>query len=141
MKTLKEYLNDFGLFDKNKSWVFTVIKPGFTQYSQQIIDRFAESGWRVAKTKSKQLLLKEAHKLYEIHKKEDFYKDLCKYMSSGITTAILYTKDEPMNEKLFKEVDKIKDEIRDKYGESDMRNVMHSSDSLEHMKFEASIYF
>ena len=141
MKTLKEYLNNFGLFDENKSWVFTIVKPGFSQYSQQIIDKFVENGWRVAKTKSKQLLLKEACKLYEIRKNEDFYKDLCKYMSSGISTAILYTKDEPMTDKLFKEVDKIKDEIRDEYGESDMRNVMHSSDSLEHMKFEASIYF
>ena len=43
--------------------------------------------------------------------------------------------------KRFKEVDKIKDEIRQRWGESEMKNVIHSSDSLEHMNEEAKIYF
>jgi nucleoside diphosphate kinase len=41
----------------------------------------------------------------------------------------------------FGEVKKIKDEIREKYGESDMRNVLHSSDSQENMDAEALIFF
>ena len=62
-------------------------------------------------------------------------------MSSGNSTAIIFTKYEPMQNSVFKEVAEIKDEIRDKYGESDMRNVLHSSDSLEHMKEEMKVYF
>ena len=140
MKLLKEFLQ-LGIFNSDKAYIFTVVKPGSLQYTQKIIEKFEENGWRVSKIRTKHLLSKEAHKLYAIHKKKDFYKSLCEYMSSGNSTAIIYTKDEPMSEKVFKEVKQIKDEIREKYGESDMRNVLHSSDSLEHMVEEIKIYF
>jgi nucleoside diphosphate kinase len=59
-------------------------------------------------------------------------------MSSGLTTAfILYKK----SDNIFKEFGKIKDEIREKYGESEMRNVLHSSDSFESFIREANVYF
>lgn len=140
MKSLKDFLQ-LGIFNSDKAYIFTVVKPGALQYTQKIIERFEEDGWKVSKIRTKQLLLKEAHKLYAVHKKEDFYKPLCEYMSSGNSTAIIYTKDEPMTGKVFKEVKVIKDEIREKYGESDMRNILHSSDSLEHMNEEIKIYF
>ena len=62
-------------------------------------------------------------------------------MSSDISTGIIFTKSSKMSDKVFDSVDKIKDEIRNKYGESDMKNVLHSSDSLDNMKRESSIYF
>ncbi len=126
----------------NPAEIFIIIKPGFFQYTQDILNRFAEGGWKILKQRSKKLLLQEAKQLYKIHKKEDFYKDLCKYMSSDITTAFILRNDKlKQSPDTFKETTKIKDEIRDKYGESDMRNVIHSSDSLEHMNQEKSIYF
>ena len=36
---------------------------------------------------------------------------------------------------------KLKDEIREKYGESDMRNVLHSSDSYKNFTHESQVYF
>jgi nucleoside diphosphate kinase len=60
-------------------------------------------------------------------------------MSSGPCRAFIIGKANSM--KPFEEVAKIKDEIRKKYGESDMRNVLHSSDSAENMEHEASIFF
>ena len=138
MKTLKDYIKDN--IDEY-AWIFTVVKPGFLEKSQDIIKRFEMDGWSVWRTKPKQLLLSEAYRLYKVHKNESFYKDLCKYMSSGVSRAIIFKKDGKVDDDMFNEVKKIKDEIREKYGESDMRNVLHSSDSLEHMKEEASIYF
>lgn len=118
--------------------IFIIIKPGFLNISKEIISEFIDNGFEVKQSKTKRLLLSEAKELYKIHKEEDFYEPLCKYMSSDITTAFILTKN---CSNIFKEVGKIKDRIREKYGESDMRNVMHSSDSLEYMKDEMKIYF
>lgn len=139
MKAISVYLNESL---HKPAEIFIIIKPGFFQYTQNILDCFAEEGWKILKQRSKKLLLKEARQLYKIHKNEDFYDDLCKYMSSDITTAfILRNEDKEMSDKIFHETSAIKDDIREKYGESDMRNVIHSSDSLEHMIQEQSIYF
>lgn len=133
-------LYDFILENQNDTQkVFVVLKPGSLDLGQVVIERFAEDGWTVDHTTTKQLLLKEAHLLYKVHKKEPFYEDLCKYMSSDPCRAFIFKKDGVIDP--FNEVKKIKEEIREKYGESDMRNVLHSSDSKENMKQEASIFF
>lgn len=122
--------------------IFIIIKPGFLQYSASILKRFAQDGWDIERSKTKLLLLKEARALYRIHKEEGWYKPLCDYMSSGPTEAfILKNKNIKMSPAVFDEVKTIKDELREKYGESDMRNVLHSSDSIGHMMTEKSIYF
>lgn len=123
--------------------VFVVVKPGFLNKSQAIIKRFKNDGWEVDRMVTKQLLLSEAKKLYKIHKEQDFYKDLCKYMSSSCCMAMILknTCSNIHNEDPFKNVAKIKDEIRKEYGESDMRNVLHSSDSEEAMTNEYPIFF
>lgn len=133
---LKDFLNE-SLAPTKK--IFVVIKPGFLDKSQDIINIYNEEGWQLVTTTVKQLLLAEAKKLYKVHKKEDFYKDLCNYMASGLTRAIIFSKATADDE--FKDATRIKDIVREKYGESDMRNAIHSSDSLEHMKEESSIYF
>ena len=82
--------------------------------------------------------MSEAKELYKVHAQEDFYEDLCKYMSSGLSTAmILYKK----SDNVFKDFEKLKDKIREEYGESDMRNVIHSSDSYKNFTHESQIYF
>lgn len=141
MKSIKTYLTEEVERGKDAR-IFIVIKPGFLKYSQQILQAFFDEDWEIEKQTSKQLLLKEAQKLYSIHKKEDWYKPLCEYMSSEKTTAfILVNHNMKMSKTVFEHTGKIKDELREKYGESDMRNVIHSSDSLEHMKQEQAIYF
>ena len=134
---LEEYLDPST--SKKCDWIFTVIKPGFLNKAEDIIKLFAKYGWRVVQTRPKKLTLAEAKKLYAVHKKEDFYNDLCDYMSSGESLAIKYRK--PNCTDVFREADAIKDLVRKKWGESDMRNVMHSSDSFTHMEEESSIYF
>lgn len=142
MERLYKFISNL---DQPYDEIFTIIKPGFLKLSGEIIKIFEEHGWWVFKTDTKMLTIKQAHDLYKIHKKEDWYEPLCKYMSSGESTAILFRKtyNKPQTEPkdIYKEVGKIKDEIRDRWGESDMRNVMHSSDSKEHMEDEMKIYF
>lgn len=121
--------------------VFVVLKPGSLDLAQIVIKRFKESGWVVEKTTIKQLLLREAKDLYKVHEKENFYEDLCKYMSSGLCRAFIFIKHGNQSKASFDEVKKIKDEIREKYGESDMRNVLHSSDSDKAMDWESGIFF
>jgi nucleoside diphosphate kinase len=123
----------------NKSKVFVVLKPGSLDLAQTVIERFAQDGWKVSQTITKKLLLTEARNLYKVHRKEDFYKDLCEYMCSDICRAFIFEKSNVLDP--FEEVKRIKDEIREKYGESDMRNVLHSSDSQEAMDNEACVFF
>lgn len=120
--------------------IFIIIKPGFLNLSGKIIKKFEDSGYEIKQSKTKKLLLSEAKELYSIHKKEDFYDSLCKYMSSDLSTAFILKSIKPKIN-IFKSVSKIKDEIRKEYGESDMRNVLHSSDSKEYMLDEMKIYF
>ena len=140
MKTLFESLGSSNV-DDSKCNIFVIVKPGFLKDIPLIINKFGERGWVVDRMKTKQLLLQEAKQLYDIHKKEDWFKDLCEYMSSEPTTAILFVKDEPMSNKMFVETGKIKDAIRKELGESEMRNAIHSSDSLERLQIERGIYF
>lgn len=139
MKTLTSYLSEGA---KDPARIFVIIKPGFLKYSGDIIKRFERSGWNLEKITTKQLLLSEAKRLYAIHKNEDWYKDLCEYMSSAPTTAIIFKNDKMvMSPEIFDQTSTIKDEIRKKYGEDEMHNVIHSSDSIQHMMQEKSIYF
>lgn len=144
MKSLYEFIDtDIRNANSRAFDIFTIIKPGFLNLSKEIIERFNENGWEVYKTRTKKLLLSEAKELYKIHKDEEWYESLCNYMSSGESMAVMYRKiyDATKTPDIFKETEEIKDAIREDYGESDMRNVMHSSDSLEHMENEQVIYF
>lgn len=127
---------------KDPARIFIIIKPGFFKHTKEILEMFAEEGWKIERSTTKQLLLSEARTLYKIHKDEKWYQPLCEYMSSEPTTAFILRNDDlDMSPEIFKQTNAIKDRVREKYGESDMRNVMHSSDSIQHMQQERSVYF
>lgn len=138
MKDIKSYLNSNISDPMRKNHVLVVVKPGFGHLVGRFCETFKKYGYTIVKTKVKRLTPDEAKNLYKIHKKEDFYDSLWKYMSSDITTAFILKK---KSDNIFKEFEKLKDEIRKEYGESDMRNVLHSSDSYKNFTHEAGIYF
>lgn len=140
MKTLFESLGPSNV-DDGKYNILVIVKPGFFKDIPEIIKRFDEKGWVVERMRTKQLLRSEAKRLYEPHKKEEWFDELLDYMISEPTTAILFVKDKPMNKDMFTETEKIKDKIRKDLGESEMRNVIHSSDNLERLQVERGIYF
>ena len=138
MENLATYLSTNISDPMRKDHVFVIIKPGFYNLANDLFATFTEHGYKVIKSKTKRLTMEEAKSLYKVHKKEDFYNDLCKYMSSGITMAFILKK---KSDDIFKEFAKLKDQIREKYGESDMRNVLHSSDSYKNFTHESQVYF
>lgn len=121
--------------------IFVIVKPGSLNLVPVIMEQMKQRHWKVSKTIVKKLQLSEAKKLYEVHKDKDFYEDLCKYMASDLSRAFIFTRPGKVSDEVFEEVARLKDQIRDEYGESDMRNVMHSSDSISNMMKEASVYF
>ncbi len=123
-------------------YVFVVVKPGFSKLSGTIIERFENAGFTLYKTRTKMLTEREAKQMYQMHKEEEFYEALCKYMSSDISIGILFTYPNTWKRsKAFAKTDKIKDEIRNEFSESEMRNVMHSSDNINNMRMESAKYF
>lgn len=138
MKNLKTILKSDLTNPMRKNHVLVVVKPGFESLNAKLCSLFTQYNYSIVKAKTTKLTLEQAKELYKVHKKEDFYNSLCEYMSSGLTTAFILCK---KSDNIFKEFGKLKDEIREKYGESEMRNVLHSSDSYENFVHEASIYF
>ena len=147
MKQLVEYINEAqyqsvylsvheGEIGKK---VFICIKPGFIDKAPQIVDKFKRAGFMFKAWRTKQLTLGEAKRMYYVHKDEDFYYKLCKYMSSGPCMGVIM---EYWGEgKVFDIVSDIKEKIREQFGEDDMRNCLHSSDNPENMKKEMSVFF
>ena len=118
---------------------FTIIKPGFLDYEDEIYDYIKDHGFEMYDhTDSMKMSDGQIKELYKMHKDKDFYDDLCNYMKDNIKAAIWgYNGDKDPIE----EMSNIKDHFRDKYGKNDMKNVMHSSDSLSNVKREANIIF
>lgn len=138
MKNLKDFLLNNANDLMRKDHILVVLKPGFENLLDRVCSIFKKNNYSIVKSKTTRLTLDQAKELYKVHKKEAFYDDLCNYMSSGLTTAfILYKK----SDNIFEEFAKLKDKIREEYGESDMRNVLHSSDSYKSFAHEAGVYF
>lgn len=126
----------------NQQYIFTVVKPGFSKLAQTVIERFENSGFKLYKTRTKMLSKREAKLLYKVHEKEDFYEALCDYMSGDFSIGVLFVY--PSNwtsEQAFEKTAELKDDIRKEFQESDMRNVLHSSDNTTNMRVEMSMYF
>lgn len=141
MKSLKSFICEYLSIPDNAK-AFTIIKPGFVKYRDEIIKYTADKGFIMCDHTEDQVLSDEqVRKLYDCHKNEDWYEDLCKYMTSGPVESYVWGFDHDKFPRvntiaLMKE---IKYHFRDKYGKDDMRNCMHSSDSLDNVQREANI--
>lgn len=133
MKTVTTLINE-GLINQTKQ-EFIIIKPGFLKYSTRILDELLAKGFVVRNRSIQKLTLETAKEIYIPHKDESFYDDLCQYMSSDYSMGVTL-----LNTKGLDLV-AIKDEIRKRYGVDEMRNAIHSSDSVENMKRESKLYF
>lgn len=139
MKDLVSFLKDTNANDPmQKDHVLVVIKPGFEHLFNKLLSIFKENNYTIVKSKTTRLTLDQAKQLYKVHAKEDFYSNLCDYMCSGPTTAFILKK---KSDNIFDEFTKLKDKIREDFGESDMRNVLHSSDSYKSFTHESQVYF
>ena len=143
MQTLKNYvlkINDTMFLEDNQSSsinAFVILKPGFLKYKDEWQKMIKNRGWQVLQEKRYHMSIDEAKQLYVMHKDKGFYNDLVKYMSSDDCIIMICHKNcqDPI-----KDMDSIKKKFRDAYGESEMKNGMHSSDSLDNVIREAKIF-
>lgn len=130
MKQLTDYLTE--AINKKE---FLIIKPEFLHHKNEILNILKDNKIIPIRELRKTLTISEAKKLYKPHAKEDFYENLCKYMSSGDSIGFILCN--YGNNDLIK----IKDEIRKQFGVDEMRNAVHSSDSSLNVIRESKIYF
>ena len=135
MKSLTNYIYEAM---QKKFNGFAILKPEFLDIQDDFEDMLEDNGWKISDLTKIKMSLDDAKNLYKSHEKEDFYDDLCKYMSSGKCIAYELYKD---CEDPIKDLKKLKDKVRDKWGKDDMKNCMHSSDSKENVEREADICF
>ena len=117
---------------------FVILKPEFLDHEDDFLTLLKNNGWNVIQKSKRTLSYDEACELYKMHKEKDFYKDLCKYMSSGDCLCCLCHKDckDPI-----KDMDNLKDKVRKTWGKDEMKNGMHSSDSLDNVNRESKLIF
>lgn len=117
---------------------FVILKPEFMDHEEDFLTLLKNNDWKIIQKVKKTLTNDEAKELYKMHKDKEFYNDLCKYMSSGECLCCLCHKDckDPIDD-----MNKLKDKVRKTWGKDEMKNGMHSSDSLENVNRESKLIF
>jgi len=105
-----------------------------------------EAGFRIVAMKKTMLTPERAGEFYAVHKERPFYKDLCKYMSSGAIVPMILEKDNAVEDfrKLIGATDPSKaapGTIRNLFAKSIEANAIHGSDSDENAAIEGSFFF
>ena len=135
MKSLLTYIKEDKDMYNNS---FVILKPEFLSHKNEWIEALQNNEWDILDKKQLTLSKDQAAELYSMHKGKDFYDDLCKYMSSGECLCCKCYKE--CNNPI-EEMDKLKDQIRNKWSKKKKKNAMHSSDSLQNVKRESKIIF
>ena len=136
MKKLSKYFEDMVLSPEPNA--FCMLKPGFNQYKDEFERLLNLNGWKIIKHCTKQFTRPEIEDFYLMHKDQGFYNKLCDYM---ITEACECYSCYKRCKDPYKEMGDFKKKIRDEWGEDEMRNGMHSSDSDDNVKREIELAF
>jgi len=105
-----------------------------------------EAGFRIVAMKKTMLTPERAGEFYAVHKERPFYKDLCKYMSSGAIVPMILEKDNAVEDfrKLIGATDPSKaapGTIRNLFATSIEANAIHGSDSDDNAAIEGNFFF
>ena len=136
MKTLTNYYEDLVLDPKANC--FCMLKPGFIKYKDEFEKLLRVHGWKICKTCTKLFTRPEIEEFYICHKDKGFYNKLCDYM---ITEACQCYAVYKHIKNPVKDMESFKEKIRQEWGEDEMRNGMHSSDSDDNVKREIELAF
>jgi len=127
---------------------FTMLKPDAVSASNTgaITKIIEEAGFRIIAVKKTMLTPERAGEFYAVHKDRPFYKDLCKYMSSGAIVPMILEKDNAVEDfrKLIGATDPAKaapGTIRNLFAKSIEANAIHGSDSDENAAIEGNFFF
>ncbi|MBM3329811.1 MAG: nucleoside-diphosphate kinase [Calditrichaeota bacterium] len=111
-----------------------------------VLHRVEESGLTLLAVKKLRLDRATAERFYAVHKERPFYRSLVEYMTSGpVVVAAVAGEDAVTRYRtLIGATDPAKANpgtIRQLYGESIERNVVHGSDSVENGLIETAFFF
>ena len=125
-----------------------MLKPDAVSASNTgaIIKIIEEAGFRIIALKKTMLTPERAGEFYVVHKERPFYKDLCRYMSSGSIIPMILEKENAVEDfrKLIGATDPAKAEkgtIRNLFAKSIEANAIHGSDSDENASIEGNFFF
>ena len=125
-----------------------MLKPDAVSASNTgaIIKIIEEAGFRIIALKKTMLTPERAGEFYAVHKERPFYKDLCRYMSSGSIIPMILEKENAVEDfrKLIGATDPAKAEkgsIRNLFAKSIEANAIHGSDSDENASIEGNFFF
>lgn len=128
----------------NKPNGFCILKPGFVnEHEKQFCDLLNKAGWNIINKKRTTLTPDQASTLYVNLEEKPFYTDLCDYMSSDDCLCVSCYKDinKCKDNDPICDMKELKDTVRSQWGEDEMKNAMHSSDSLDNVIRETTLCF
>lgn len=125
-----------------------IIKPDAVERKLigEIIQRIERKGLEIKALKMENITLEKAEKHYEVHKGKDFYNDLIEFITSGPVVLMVV---EGVNciqivrhmAGSTSPLDAIPGTIRGDYSMDTLRNIVHTSDSVETSTKEIKNFF
>jgi nucleoside-diphosphate kinase len=126
----------------------SIIKPDAVSKNHigNIYNRFEVAGLRIVAARMKHLTPGEAEGFYAVHKERPFFKDLCRFMTSGPVMVSVLEGDNAVlkHRDIMGATDPkkaAKGTIRADYAASIDENAVHGSDSLDNARAEISYFF
>ena len=127
---------------------FSIVKPDGVQKNLigAVYSRFEQAGLRIVGAKMLHLTPAQAEGFYAVHRERPFFKDLCKYMTSGPVMIQVLEGENAVtkNRELMGATDPKKaapGTIRADFAASIEENVVHGSDSAENAAIEIAFFF
>jgi nucleoside-diphosphate kinase len=127
---------------------FIILKPDALQSKNagNILARIEKEGFHILGLKLIRMSEEDAGRFYAVHKERPFYRDLCRYMSSG--PVIVGVLEAPGAVQKWRDLigatdpaQAAPDTIRKLYAKSKEANAVHGSDSVENAKTEIAFFF
>jgi nucleoside-diphosphate kinase len=126
----------------------SIVKPDGVQKNVigDVYTRFEKAGLRIVAARMMHLTQAQAEAFYAIHRERPFFKDLCKYMTSGPVMVQVLEGENAVakNREVMGATDPKKaapGTIRADLADSIEANVVHGSDSLENAAREIAFFF
>jgi nucleoside-diphosphate kinase len=126
----------------------SIVKPDGVQKNLigEVYRRFEQAGLRIIAARMLRLTLEQAEGFYAVHRERPFFRDLCRYMTSGpVVAQVLEGEGAVARQRdIMGATDPkqaAKGTIRADLASSIEQNVVHGSDSVENAAREIAFFF
>jgi nucleoside-diphosphate kinase len=126
----------------------SIVKPDGVRKNLigDVLRRFESAGLRIVAARMRQLTLTEAEGFYAVHRERPFFRDLCRYMTSGPVLVQVLEGEGAVarNREIMGATDPKKADrgtIRADLASSIEENVVHGSDSVDNAAREIAYFF